>query len=240
MEISFKLEVFEGPLDLLLHLIKKNKVSIYDIPISLITEQYIEYINQMKNLDLDISSDFLVMTSRLLYIKSKMLLPVHEGEEDTDEEDPRQELIQNLVEYKRYKDVSAFFGDRKNICDYIYFKEPDKFLENIKPENQAVDISRLVDAFNLVMLRVEKRLPPSKTDFKGIVGKEPVPVKSKIRSISVKIRRKGRIAFNELFDDAKSRSEIVAIFLAVLELLRNREIGMNYRNDEIILEGTNG
>ena len=100
--LSFKLEVFEGPLDLLLHLIQKNKVSIYDIPIALITDQYFEYMNAMEENDIEVSSEFLVMASRLLYIKSKLLLPVHSEEEE--EEDPRQELIQNLAEYKKYKE----------------------------------------------------------------------------------------------------------------------------------------
>ena len=120
-ELSFKLEIFEGPLDLLLFLIQKNKVNIYDIPISLITEQYLKHLEEMEKHDLEISSEFLVMAARLLYIKSKMLLPKHEELESEEEEDPRQELIQNLVEYKKYKEVSHFFSDRKNICDFLYF-----------------------------------------------------------------------------------------------------------------------
>ena len=133
-KLSFKLEVFEGPLDLLLFLIQKNKVSIYDIPVSIITEQYMEYLKLMETNDLEISSEFLVMAARLLYIKSKMLLPKHEELEGEEEEDPRQELIQNLVEYKKYKEVSKFFSDRKNICDFLYFKnsvKTDEFKINV-------------------------------------------------------------------------------------------------------------
>ncbi len=237
-ELSFKLDVFEGPLDLLLHLIQKNKVSVYDIPIALITDQYMEYIQQMEENSIELSSEFLVMASRLLYIKSKLLLPVHSEEEE--EEDPRQELIQNLAEYKKYKDISSFFNDRKSICDYLYFKEPEQLEELNKPVNNTVDISKLMSAFENIMLRAEKRLPPSKKAFNGIVGREPVPVKSKISSIKNKIKRKGKVKFEELFDDAQSRSEIVAIFLAVLELLRNRELGIKTTNDQIILGEIDG
>ena len=237
-ELSFKLDVFEGPLDLLLHLIQKNKVSVYDIPIALITDQYMEYIQQMEENSIELSSEFLVMASRLLYIKSKLLLPVHSEEEE--EEDPRQELIQNLAEYKKYKDISSFFNDRKSICDYLYFKEPEQLDELNKPVNNTVDISKLMSAFENIMLRAEKRLPPSKKAFNGIVGREPVPVKSKISSIKNKIKRKGKVKFEELFDDAQSRSEIVAIFLAVLELLRNRELGIKTTNDQIILGEIDG
>lgn len=237
-ELSFKLDVFEGPLDLLLHLIQKNKVSVYDIPIALITDQYMEYIQQMEENSIELSSEFLVMASRLLYIKSKLLLPVHSEEEE--EEDPRQELIQNLAEYKKYKDISSFFNDRKSICDYLYFKEPEQLEELSKPVNNTVDISKLMSAFENIMLRAEKRLPPSKKAFNGIVGREPVPVKSKISSIKNKIKRKGKVKFEELFDDAQSRSEIVAIFLAVLELLRNRELGIKTTNDQIILGEIDG
>lgn len=236
--LSFKLEVFEGPLDLLLHLIQKNKVSIYDIPIALITDQYFQYIDVMEENDIELSSEFVVMASRLLYIKSKLLLPVHSEEEE--EEDPRQELIQNLAEYKKYKEISSFFNDRKNICDFLYFKEPEQIDELAKPVNNTVDISKLMSAFENIMLRAEKRLPPSKKAFNGIVGREPVPVKSKIKSITTKIKRKGKVRFEELFDDAESRSEIVAIFLAVLELLRNREIGIKTTDNQIILGEIDG
>ena len=236
--VSFKLDVFEGPLDLLLHLIKKNKVSIYDIPISLITDQYLEYIDNMKKNELEVSSEFIVMASRLMYIKSKMLLPVYDEEEA--EEDPRQELILNLAEYKKYKDISAFFENRKNICDYLYFKEPDTKLLDIKPLTKETDAEKLITAFNNIMIRKEKKMPPPRSSFDGIVGKEPVPVKSKIKSVSNKIRKRGKVEFEELFDDAESRSEIVAIFLAVLELLRNHMIWLSVNNSKIVLGETDG
>ncbi len=234
-KLSFKLEVFEGPLDLLLFLIQKNKVSIYDIPVSIITEQYMEYLKLMETNDLEISSEFLVMAARLLYIKSKMLLPKHDELEGEEEEDPRQELIQNLVEYKKYKEVSKFFSDRKNICDFLYFKNSvntDEFKINV---NAPMEIDALTKAFEKVMKRFEDKLPPSKMLFSGMVGREPVSVKSKMKSVTTALRLSGQISFDDLFTEAKSRSEIVAIFLAVLELVRNNEVGFESVGDRIVL-----
>ncbi len=233
-KISFKLEVFEGPLDLLLSLIQKNKVNIYDIPIALITEQYFDYIKQMQDNNLEVSSEFIVMAARLLYIKSKLLLPKHEELEE-EEEDPRQELILTLVEYKKYKEVSKFFGDRKNICDFLYFKRPgdgEKFKINVNP---SLDIDRLTEAFEQVMKRAENRLAPSKLVFSGIVGRDPVPVKTKISSIRRILSKRKQMSFNDLFVEAESKSEIVAIFLAVLELVRNSMITVEFTKKDIIV-----
>lgn len=234
-KLSFKLEVFEGPLDLLLFLIQKNKVSIYDIPVSLITEQYMEYLKLMETHDLEISSEFLVMAARLLYIKSKMLLPKHEELEGEEEEDPRQELILNLVEYKKYKEVSKFFSDRKNICDFLYFKNSvntDDFKINV---NAPMEVDALTKAFEKVMKRFEDKLPPSKMLFSGMVGREPVSVKSKMKSVTTALRISGQVSFDDLFTEAQSRSEIVAIFLAVLELVRNNEVGFESVEGRIVL-----
>lgn len=234
-ELRIKLDIFEGPLDLLLHLLQKNKVSVYDIPISLITDQYLDYIHEMQINDIEFSSDFLVMASRLLYIKSKMLLPKHEEYEDEDEEDPRQELIQNLIEYKKYKEISVFFSDRKGICDYLYFREKSFAEQYALSEKKTYDIDLLIKAFDRVANRLEKTLPPSKKNFDGIVGKEPVSVKSKIKSIKHRFASKGQICFDELYEDVESRSEIVAIFLAVLEMIKCLEITFITDNDKIIL-----
>lgn len=234
---SFKLEIFEGPLDLLLLLIRKNKVSIYDIPIAQITDQYIEYINQMEKMDLDISGKFLVLASQLLYIKSKMLLPKHE--EDEEEEDPRQELVQRLEEYKKYKGVLSFFDQRKNIGDYLFFKFPDE-LEQQKPENENIPFYRLFEALNRVLKRQECNLALSSEDaFKGIITTGQVSVRSKVSSIKQRLKKKKKIKFLELFSDSKSKSEIVAIFLAVLELVKLEKILINYNKDNIILENLN-
>lgn len=234
-KLSFQLEVFEGPLDLLLHLIQKNKVSIYDIPICLITDQYLDYLEKMEQMDLEISSSFLVMAARLLYIKSKMLLPKHEELEAEEEEDPRQELIQNLAEYKRYKEIAEFFGDRKHITDYLYFKLPEDQSKYVVKQTPSMDVDRLTQAFLSVMKRLDEKLPPSRMVFSGIVGREPVSVKSKIKAVSRRIRMEGQVAFDDLFEQAQSRSEIVAIFLAVLELIRNSVVETRENNGAIIL-----
>lgn len=239
-DLLFRLEIFEGPLDLLLHLIAKNKVNIYDIPIALITEQYLEYLKRLENTDLEIRSEFLVMAAKLLYIKSKVLLPQYEdGEEE--EEDPRQELILSLAEYKKYKDISQFFDDRKSICDYIYFKESDDLdAFKTKKDPDVIPIEKLTLAFASVMERFEKTLPPSKMLFSGIVGREPVSVKSKVKDIRKALDISGQLMFDDLFAEVKSRSEIVAIFLAVLEMVRNDSLILSYTDEKIVLTDTNG
>jgi len=234
-QLSLKLDAFEGPLDLLLHLIQKNKVNIYDIPITLITDQYMEYIEEAGKLDLEISSEFLVMAARLLYIKSKMLLPKHEEFEEEEEEDPRQELIQNLVEYKKYKEVSTFFGDRKNICDYMYFRAPGKVNEYRVVNNANMPFEKLADAFSRVMERFEERNNPSRESFEGIVGREPVPVKGKINQVKRVLKTRGQVSFDTLFTEVKSKSEIVAIFLAILELIRDCLATISMNNNEVYI-----
>ena len=194
-----------------------------------------EYLKLMETHDLEISSEFLVMAARLLYIKSKMLLPKHEELEGEEEEDPRQELILNLVEYKKYKEVSKFFSDRKNICDFLYFKNSvntDDFKINV---NAPMEVDALTKAFEKVMKRFEDKLPPSKMLFSGMVGREPVSVKSKMKSVTTALRISGQVSFDDLFTEAQSRSEIVAIFLAVLELVRNNEVGFESVEGRIVL-----
>lgn len=233
-ELQFHLEVFEGPLDLLLHLISKNKINIYNIPISLITTQYMDHLEKMEEMNLEINSEFLVMAAKLLYIKSRVLLPQYDEEEE--EEDPRQELILSLAEYKKYKDVAGFFDNRKSICDYIYFKESAE-TDQYKTDAQfeAIPIDKLTMAFSAVMERFEKSLPPSKYMFSGIVGREPVSVKTKVRAIKSRLQIDGQVFFDDLFEHVESRSEIVAIFLAVLEMVRNDSLHVTYTDEKIIL-----
>lgn len=233
-DLRFRLDVFEGPLDLLLHLIAKNKLNIYDIPISLITEQYLDYLKKVQDADLNIRSDFLLMAAKLLYIKSRVLLPQYEEEEE--EEDPRQELILSLAEYKKYKEISVFFDNRKAICDYIYFKAPsDTEGYKTKVKADVIPIEKLTGAFAAVMERFEKSLPPSKFMFSGIVGREPVSVKSKVMAIRSHLAISGQVTFDGLFDEVESRSEIVAIFLAVLEMVRNDSLLITYSDKGIVL-----
>ncbi len=221
-QLSFKLQVFEGPLDLLLHLIQKNKVNIYDIPIFDITNQYIEYLKSMEEMDLEISSEFSLMASKLLYIKSKMLLPKYDKE---DEDDPRRELVDRLVEYQRIKSVKEKLRAMQFAGTYSYYRLPEKIEEVAQKRHvESADISRLLDAFNTILERIDRKAPPPKENFDGIVGREPVSVQDMADNIVKRITRKKKVKFNDFFKGAKNKNEVVAIFLAVLELLKLNKI----------------
>lgn len=221
-QLSFKLQVFEGPLDLLLHLIQKNKVNIYDIPIFDITNQYIDYLKSMEEMDLEISSEFSLMASKLLYIKSKMLLPKYDEEEA---DDPRRELVDRLVEYQRIKSVKEKLRAMQFAGTYSYYRLPEKIEEVAEKKHiESADISKLIDAFNNILERIERKAPPPKENFDGIVGREPVSVQDMADNIVKRIIRKKRVKFKEFFKGAKHKNEVVAIFLAVLELLKLNKI----------------
>lgn len=160
-EVTFKLEAFEGPLDLLLHLISKNKVSITDIPITLITEQYMDYLNEMKRFDMEITGEFLVMAAQLLYIKSKMLLP--REDEEVKGEDPRAELVDRLIEYAKYKDAVGFLSERQFSDKYIFYKSPDKIaVPKVKYIDTEIPLSKLIEAYQGILERQERRKPIKK------------------------------------------------------------------------------
>ncbi len=224
--LNFKVLDFEGPLDLLLALIRKNKVSIYDIPINLIVDQYFHVMRQMKEYNLDIASEFLVLAATLLSIKSRMLLPKPEEEED---DDPREELVKRLEEYKRVKAAAEFLNARKNIGDSLFFKEPDQIerppaewnYSKLTPEN-------LVLAYKQAYQKLERRLPPPRASFVGIVGHEKVSVRSRAKRIWDRLISRTRVMFKELFVGAKSKAEAVASFLAVLEMVRLNQINVEY------------
>ena len=186
MDLNFKLQQFEGPLDLLLHLIEKNKIDIYDIPIVEITAQYMEYIRAMREANLDIMSEFLVMAATLLRIKSKMLLPVEDNEED-EEEDPRAELVKQLLEYKMYKYMSYELRDRQVDANNIMFKVPtipdevSKYETPVDVEELMSDItlSKLNSIFNSVIKRQKNRVDPVRSTF-GKIEKEEVSLEDKM------------------------------------------------------------
>ena len=210
MEISYKLDNFEGPLDLLLHLIEKNKVSIYDIPIVLITEQYLEYVNQMDHEDLDVVSDFLVMAATLLDIKSRMLLPKVEKEEEEDEEDPREEL-----------------EEREQEAELLFFKEPTIPREVAKYE-EPLDLDKLLDGltlaklqkvFDAVMKRNANKLDPVRSRF-STIRREPISLEQKVRSVLSYARQHRHFKFSDVLERESDRLEIVVAFLAVLELMK--------------------
>ena len=226
MAISYKLEKFEGPLDLLLHLIDKNKVDIYDIPIVEITRQYLEYVNQMEREDLNIVSDFLVMAATLLDIKSRMLLPAKEDEEG-EEEDPKAELVARLMEYRRYKMMAQELLDLEEDAQGILFKPPTVPKEVAKYE-PPVDLDQLLDGLTLaklqrifegVMKRQEDKVDPIRSSF-GTIKKEPVSLEERVMDVLRFARKKRRFSFRQMLTRQGDKLEIVVTFLAVLELMK--------------------
>ena len=219
-EMTFHLSAFDGPLDLLLHLIARNKVSIYDIPIASILEQYMEILHTAESMDPDVAGDFIAMAAQLVYIKSKMLLP--KAEED-EAEDPRAGLVEQLLEYQRMKEMTPCFRDRLEAGRDIIAKPPEPSGERGPVEyHQSPD--DLVRAAHALLERGRRRVPPPATAFRGIVGREAVPVGVKIAAILRQFAGRARLRFASLFAGAKSRSEVVATFLAVLELSKERRI----------------
>lgn len=220
-EVTFHLEVFDGPLDLLLHLLSKNKVEIKDIPIASILDQYLEYIRQMKEFDLEVASEFITMAAQLMYIKSKMLLPVYE---DENQEDPRASLVEALLEYQRIKEAGSVLSLRAQIGRDLFVKGQEQLEKEKSAFVGSYSYEILTRALEDILQRAQRKLPPPVTAFQGIVGRETVPVDDKIGEIVRLFVKKPKLSFEQLVLSAKSRSEIVAIFLAVLELSKTRKI----------------
>lgn len=226
MGITVKLQVFEGPLDLLLHLLDKNKVNIYDIPIATITEQYLEYIAEMKRNDLNVMSEFLVMAATLIDIKSRMLLPAVETE-DEEIEDPRTELVQQLLEYKMYKCMAYELRDRQMDASRMLFKEP-----TIPPEvaeyEQPVDLealmaditlSKLHEIFKSIMKKQVEKIDPVRSQF-GKIEKEEVSLSDKMVQLEDYCRIHANFSFRNLLEAQSSKMEIIVTFLAILEMMK--------------------
>ncbi len=235
-KICYKLEGFEGPLDLLLHLISKNKVSIYDIPISEITDQYLEAIDGIEDADIDNASEFIVMAAQLLYIKSRMLLP---REEEEEEEDPREELAQRLLEYQRYKEASQELRKHEFWSKYMVFKETEKIDFPIPEYNVHHDVHDLIDAFDAIMQRKIRKKKPEKKAFLGIVGREKVSVEDMAKKVEGLLKRSRRLNFSSLFREEDSKPEMIATFLAVLEMIKLSKISAEYDDEagEFIITG---
>jgi len=217
MSYKVKLEVFEGPLDLLLYLIKKNEIDIYDIPIAEVTEQYLEYLEFMRMLDLNIAGEFLVMAATLIHIKSKMLLPPDETEIlPEEEEDPREELVRRLLEYKRFKEVAGVLQDLEGQRKKMFTRAT---MVDLGPEEKFFEAS----VFDLItaLTKVLKDVP--KEVFQEIV-KDEFTVEQKVHDLLHIMVEKSVLYLSELFKDAKSKLEIIATFLAVLELIRLKEV----------------
>jgi segregation and condensation protein A len=220
-EYKVKFEVFEGPLDLLLYLIKKEEVDIYDVNLTQLATQFIEYIDLMRMMDLEVAGEFLVMASTLMYIKSRELLPLDkqvlvEGEEDG--EDPRWELIRQLVEYKKFKDAAAQLQTLEARQENIFPRLPVKPEFEPEPVKPDVSLFDLLNAVNSILKRVNQR------DDLRDVFEDKWTVTEKIELIMKLIRERARVKFSELFEGAMSRSEVVVTFLALLELIRLKQV----------------
>lgn len=219
MSTNVQLEIFEGPLDLLLHLIKKNEVSITDIPIATITEQFLATLELMQTLNLDMAGEFLVIAATLIHIKSRMLLPVTEGEVDDEEEegDPRDELVRRLLEYQRFKEAASELEQRDVLTR-------DVFVRAAAPsESPEPALFRELSVFELLtaLRRVLDRLP--KDEFHEVTL-EKITVREKMTLLLDRLHAHGQVLFESLFSDARTRMEVVVTFLAMLELVKMRAI----------------
>lgn len=244
VSISYKLEKFEGPLDLLLHLIDKNKVDIYDIPIVEITQQYLDYMNQMDKEDLNIVSDFLVMAATLLDIKSRMLLPAP-ADEEGEEEDPRAELVARLLEYKKYKIMAQELADMEENAQGLLFKAPTVPKEVAKYE-PPVDLDNLLDGLTLarlqrifesVMKRQQDKVDPIRSSF-GTIKKEPVSLEDKILNVLGYARKHRSFSFRQMLERQSDKLEVVVTFLAILELMKMGKIQLTQEHtfDDMYIE----
>ena len=243
MELTVKLQVFEGPLDLLLHLLEKNKVNIYDIPIVEITNQYMEYIAEMRRQDLNVMSEVLVMAATLLDIKSKMLLPAKESEDE--EEDPRAELVQQLLEYKMYKCMAYELRDRQIDAEKVWFKAPTIPPEVLAYEEpvdvnelmSGVTLARLNDIFQSIIKKQADKIDPVRSKF-GRIEKEEVSLSDKMTYVEEYSLHHGHFSFRSLLEAQSGKMEVVVTFLAILELMKMGKIvvSQEYTFDDIKIE----
>ncbi len=229
MPISVKLQAFEGPLDLLLHLIDQNKIDIYDIPIAEITRQYLDYLQQMPQEDLNLMSEFMVMAATLLDIKCRMLLPREQTEDG--EEDPREELVNQLLEYKMYKNLSYQLRDRLEDAGKFLYKAsdiPDEVLAYRVPVDTKSLLSdvtpgQLNQIFQSVLLKQENKMDPIHSDF-GKIQQEEIKLPEKIKYVRDFARKKHHCSFRNLLEESADRDQMVVTFLAILELMRDGSI----------------
>lgn len=248
MALSVKLEAFEGPLDLLLHLIEKNKVDIYDIPIVEITNQYLEYIKAMKTEDMNIMSEFLVMAATLVDIKCRMLLP-KEVNEEGEEEDPRAELVQKLLEYKMYKYMAFELKDMQMDAG-VSVPGSERLPEEVKAFRDPIDYESLVGDMNLIKLhqifqtmlqREEDRVDPIRSQF-GTVEKDEVDMEAKTSYIENYVSSHKKFSFRNLLEKQHSKAEKIVTFLVILELIKTGRIQVSQEdiNDDIMITTVEG
>jgi len=222
-DYSIKLDIFEGPLDLLLYLIKKNEIDIYNIPVALITEQYLQYLKMIKSLNLDLAGEYLVMASTLIHIKSKMLLPEPEEPEE-EEEDPRAELVRQLIEYKTFKEAAADLSQRPLLERDVFTRAaflPEETEKAPAEEEELVEVSifELIVAFHRVVSRMDK----DKEEFMDIET-EKMSITDVINEIMERLALEKNVLFDDLLGEVKSRRRIIYTFLALLELIKLRMV----------------
>lgn len=242
--LSVKLSAFEGPLDLLLHLIEKNKIDIYDIPIVEITDQYFACIQEMGTEDMDLASEFMVMAATLLDIKCRMLLPKEE-EEELEEGDPREELVRRLVEYKKYKYMASILREQMEYSGVSVPKDPT-LPDEVVSYRPPVDMDSLLDGVTLdqlqavfqeVLRRQESKIDPVRSRFSRI-EKEPVSVGDQMRKLEIKAMRERKVSFREVLESKTDAETVVVTFLAVLELMHYGKIQIRQEGlfGEIMIE----
>ena len=230
MALAVKLEVFEGPLDLLLHLIDKNKIDIYDIPILELVEQYVSYVREMQEENMDVASEFLEMAARLVYIKTVSLLPVYDEAEEL-----KNELRDELLEYR---DCKILAGKLAQMTDGFNYSVRE-FAEDVTPDmsyKRLHEPDELLSAYSVAAGKKLRRLPPPIDTFKAIVTKKIVSVGSKIESIVKSLKKKRKTKLFDIYRQAQSRSDLIAAFLAVLELAKNKTIFVTGEGEDIQIE----
>ena len=235
MNVEFKINEFEGPLDLLLHLIKESKMDIMNIEIEEITKQYMDYLTLQEKMNLEIASEYLVLASELLEIKSKLLLPSTKIEEDEEEVDPREELVNRLLEYQAYKEITKVLQEKESLRREIYTKSPENiknYIDEVKEINVDVTLDDLVEAFKKYLSRKKDNKP-----LKTKVTVNEISVSSRRHDIKRLLKEKKKVSFFELFPIV-SKEYVVATFLAILEMAKSKELVITQKEafDDIICE----
>lgn len=249
--ITIRLDAFEGPLDLLYHLIEKNEIDIYDIPIAALTEQYLAYLDAAEDRDMDGMSEFLLMAATLLEIKSKLLLPKQKAAEEEAAPDPREELVQRLLEYKKIKDATDTLKEREEEAALVFYKEADASVQRLKerpPQEleellQGITMDDLYTAFQQIMARKETKVDTVRSGFRS-VQRDLFTVAEKMDYIRdlLLLRPQGKTTFHRIFRAEAGKMEKVVTFLALLELIKQKEVQITQEKTfgEILIEAYRG
>lgn len=227
------LDAFEGPFDLLFHLIEKNEIDIYDIPIAQLTEQYIAFLEQAEYKNMDNMSEFLIMAATLIEIKSKLLLPKQKQEQQQPQQDPREELVNKLLEYKKFKQITEDFKKREQTASLVFYKQTDKAIEQLKQSSKeeidldkflcGITLDNLYTAFTEVMKRQEKKVDKIRSSFQSI-ERDLYTIDEKIEYIRDLLLLRPSVSFYAIFRQQAVKMEIVVTFLALLELIKRKEV----------------